>query len=114
MKTNIFRLVQRQKYPGQDVFAGVLLHVVETALPVDSAGDRALAGIASDGVDDIAVASLDTEHRSFIERAGVAGLAAAFRIERGAVQNDRELSVGQCRFFQNGCRELPQMGILVI
>ena len=59
MEADIFRLVLGEKDAGQDVFAGVLLHVVEPPLPVDFADDRAVAGIAVDSVDDLAVLGLD-------------------------------------------------------
>ena len=98
MEADIFRLNLGEKDTGQDVLAGVLLHVVEAPPPVDFADDRAVAGVAVDGVDDFAVFGLDVQYRQIVERSRVAGLPAAFRIKGGAVEDDGEPAVAQRRF----------------
>src|SRR5258708_7676129 len=77
-------LVERR---GEQVLAVVLLHVVEAAAPVDLRVD--LAGLQGflEEVQDGAVALLRVEHADAAERAAIAGLPAALRVEGGAVED---------------------------
>ena len=75
----------------EHVLAGVLLHVLEAARPVDRArGTRSLAAASRfDHVQDRAVVPIDdVDDARAAERAGVERLAAGCRIERGAVEHD--------------------------
>jgi hypothetical protein len=84
---------------GEEVLAGVLLHVVEAAGPVDAAFDFGADGEwLADEVPDLAVlvffngfdADVEgcTPGRNGAEEAGVIGLAAAGGVEGGAVEGD--------------------------
>ena len=82
---------------GEDVLAGVLLHLVEAPLPVDGAGDGGTGlcrlGQGIHPVPDDAVRLVDVgdmEHRAVGEgqRASVGGLTAPFGVEHRAVQRD--------------------------
>ena len=78
-------------HAAADVLAGVLLHVVETAGPVDGAGN----GLADfhfffAGVENHAAFFMDVRHGNAVHRAVVGRLSAALGIESGAVQHHFE------------------------
>ena len=72
---------------GEQVLPVVLLHVIEAARPVDRGGDRPRRDRLLEQVQDGAVALLCVEHLHRAQHAAIAGLPAAFRVERAAVQD---------------------------
>ena len=67
---------------GEEVLAGVLLHVVEAAVPVDGAIDGAGVERRGEAVRDAVVLVDDVEDRDAADRAGVERLAAGGRDRR--------------------------------
>ena len=111
---NAAHLIDRR---GEHVLAGVLLHVLEPAGPVDVARDDLDGRVADpthgdldlalDQVDDRAVLPLDdVEHAGAAERAGVEGLAARRRVERGAIEHDARAASGVADAHQPGVEGL--------
>lgn len=75
------------KHGGEQVLAGVLLHVVETAGPVDAAFDTAGGDGTIDDMEDVFVLEIaDVEYVGFAEFAQVAGLTAGGGVEVGLVE----------------------------
>src|SRR5574337_1842899 len=68
----------------------MLLHVVETALPVDDASHRFSFGGAPDNVGNLLALVHDLEQRAVAQPAAVRRLAARLRVERGAVEINPE------------------------
>ena len=109
MEAHVLRPEHLVQDAGEDVLAGVLLHLVEAPLPVDGAGDggTGLCGLGQGihRVPDDAVRLVDVgdmKHRAVGEgqRASVGGLTAPFGVEHRAVQRDAPaagLCVRLCR-----------------
>ena len=89
VEAHVVAVVGAAQHTGDDVLAGVLLHMVKAALPVDFAvyGNAHRQGMGA-GVADDAIALLHVQHRLAAQPAQVAGLAAALRIKGGAVERD--------------------------
>ena len=96
------------------MFTGVLLHMIEPPLPVEPSRYRTLAGIAGDCMEDFTIPCLDAEHLCVIQRAGVAGLTAAFRVKRGAVEEEGVLPAWKRRLLEDRCCKLPQIRVVII
>ena len=79
------------------MLAGVLLHGVQAAWPVDAARDLC-AGLQRGvgGVGDGRAVGVYVGHVGRAEGAEVAGLAAALREEGGFIQHDRIAALGGC------------------
>ncbi len=76
------------KHGGQQMLAGVLLHVVETAGPVDAAlGFAEFDGLIHH-VDDSVLGVADIDDVGIAHLAEVVWLASGRRIERSLIQND--------------------------
>ena len=93
------------------MLAGVLLHVVETEVPIDPAVDASprRKGPVQDMDDPLPVLDDFEDVRSF-ERSPVPGLAAGFRIEGRPVQDDRRTSVAGQALHDLGL-ELDEGGV---
>ncbi len=100
---------------GEQVLAGVLLHVVEAAAPVDDAGggaggDQGIGGRGEVVGDAIALID-DVEDGDAAEGAGVEGLAAGGGVEGRAVEvGDAAIGGG----FEDQRGKIAQVGIGVI
>jgi hypothetical protein len=78
----------------QDVLPGVLLHMIETARPIDAAVDLTFSQLPFNDVRDRAVVSIDdVDHPCAAEIAHVVRLPARRRIERGAIEHGHEPSL---------------------
>src|SRR5579864_1075533 len=105
------------KHGGKQVLAGVLLHVVETASPIDAAVNRAGLKLAVDYMDDFVLFVANVEHVGVAEFAEVMGLAAGSRIEPGGVEHDgpRGRAVVTFRLAGEYARvEFAEKGIVVV
>ena len=90
VKPHIVRPEHPVNGPAQNVLAGVLLHVVQPPGPVNPALHRAAHRQRRGGaVQNGALPHAGFGHGHVVQRAGVAGLAAAFRVEGGPVQLHR-------------------------
>src|ERR1700674_496626 len=76
------------KHGGQQVLAGVMLHVVEAAGPVDAAFRFAEFDGLVNSVDDFVLSIADVDDVGIAQLAEVVWLASGSRIEGGAIQND--------------------------
>jgi hypothetical protein len=76
------------KHGGEKVLAGVLLHVVKAAGPVNAAIDGGEREFAVDNVGDVFAVIPNFEDVGLSELAEIVGLAARGGIQRGAVQDD--------------------------
>ena len=89
MEANVVGAKEFPKGVGKQVFAAMLLHVVQTGLPVDDGLDL---GTHREGclavVNNFPVPFLDIRHGRPIECARVAQLAAPFGKENRPVQDD--------------------------
>jgi hypothetical protein len=82
------KLEQLEKRRGEQVLAGVLLHVVEAALPVNGAADRACGDLLVGEVYECLVVALQHLHNGGAAKsAGIMRLAARCWIKRGAVEH---------------------------
>ena len=100
MEADRARREQLLDYGGQQVLAGVLLHVIEAARPVDEAvHDRAhLRGNAADHVHHVAhVVVLHLDDRCAGEGAEVVWLSAGGWVERRAIEPDRRVRAARLR-----------------
>ena len=97
----------------QHVLAGVLLHVLESALPVDCAVDRSDSGLAIEHVHDVVVSIDDVDDARVAKRPGVERLPAGGRIERGAIEDDGRLAV-ELLGMDDGGVELDGVGVGVV
>ena len=71
------------------MLTGVLLHQIKPALPIDAAGNGFTYGnglIAQ--MDDGFALFPDGQNPTFVQNAGITGLAAPFRIKSGGIQGD--------------------------
>ena len=87
VEAGVVAVVGAAQHAGDDMLAGVLLHVVKAALPVDLAGDGLAHGqrlVA--GVIDHAVRLMNVPYINAAQRAVVGALSAALGVEGGAVQ----------------------------
>ena len=109
------RVELAQEDGGEEVLAGMLLHVVEAAIPVDAAFDRSACGKRlADEVPDLAVLVFfdgfdgnvegDATTGDGAQKAGIEWLAAAGGIEGGAVESDLPYR------FAFGAGELSDVG----
>ena len=73
---------------GQQVLAGVLLHVIEAAGPIDGALDRLARQGRGKAVGDAIVLVHHIDHRDAADGAGIEGLPAGGGVEGGAVEVD--------------------------
>ncbi len=64
------------KHGGEKMLTGVLLHVVEAAVPIDATGDGRRGGLAVDDMDDVVALVADFEDVAIAEFAEVVRLAA--------------------------------------
>ena len=99
---------------AEQMLTAVLLHEVEPPLPVE----RAVYGRAGRErgvavVDDLAAAPMCVRHAHTGECPGVAGLAAALRIERRPVEHD-VVAVLSGRAGEHLRIKFPHMGILIV
>ena len=76
------------EHGGEKMLAGVLLHVIEAARPLDATFDRARGEFLVDDVDDVVVLIADVEDIGLSEEADVVRLAARGGIEGGLVEDD--------------------------
>ena len=99
---------------GDNVLCGMLLHAVEAFLPVDLSGD-VCAGRDGEGgvVPDQAIFFLGVQDFAVVQKAGVAGLTAAFGEECGSVQED---AAGVCGGFAvcNGGGKFFKITVFVV
>ena len=96
------------------MLAGVLLHVVKAALPVDLAGDhRADLHFFLTGVENDAAFFVHVRDGHAVQRAVVGGLSAALGVKGGAVQCD-EIPVLARLAGEHRGGELPQEGIFIV
>ncbi len=91
MEAHRFRVGNLDERLRQNMLAGVVLHMVEAARPVDLTAhgvgfqrffeyvEHRMIGVTDDHIHD----------RDIIERSGIVGLAAAGGVEVGLIQNDR-------------------------
>ena len=91
----------------------VLLHVIETAGPVDLRGDLAGFDRRVQHVQDVAGAFLRVDDFHTADRSAIARLSSAFRIERGAVENSGRTSVQIADLEHAGAKRL-QIRILQV
>ena len=70
------------------MLAGVLLHVIEAAGPVETSADVALGQFAVNNVDDVLVIVTNVKDAGVFNHAEIVGLAAGSGIEGGAVKDD--------------------------
>ena len=98
------------------MLAGMLLHVIEAADPVDFSSDRRACDRrwSADKVHDVTrLVLFDLEHRGAAERAGVERLTARYRVKSGAIEP-------HCRAFaarvgtNHGGFERAGVGLVVI
>ena len=88
VETHVLVLEFRVHKAGKDVLSGVVLHVIETAFPVDLSFDfgaclEGLIGVMNND----ALHTAHIGHLSGTERSMVCRLAAAFRVKRGVVKH---------------------------
>ena len=95
----------------EQMLAGVLLHVIEAAAPIDGALHRLAIERPDEVVRDALPFVGDVQHRDAGDGPGVAGLAPGSGIKRGAVEVDGAPVRGA---FQDARGELAQVGIGVI
>ena len=98
---------------GEDVLAGMLLHVVEAAVPVHAAGHLRAGWLPLHQVDYLAVPIDHAGNRRTAEGAQICGLAAALRVEGRALQHHLGHLSGRCHPDHPG-GELPQVAIPVV
>jgi hypothetical protein len=99
------------------VLSGVLLHVIQSAQPVDSAFDKStyVRRPSLDYVQHAFFLIVDTlHHPQSIKGAGVAGLASTSWVESRTVQSDRRPSTHAFGPIDNARVEFDQMGILIV
>jgi hypothetical protein len=70
------------------MLAGVLLHVIETARPVNAAVDSVRGDFLVDDVGDFLAIIADVENVGFGKLAQIVGLAAGSWIEKGAIEEN--------------------------
>jgi hypothetical protein len=99
----------------QQVLPGVLLHVIEPAVPVDMPAHAAvLFERAIDQMRDVAILVVeDVEHPGLVERPDVEGLPAGGGIKRRAIEHHFPLVVLALHFAHHGV-ELDQVRVCVI
>ena len=102
----------------ENVLAGVLLHVVEPALPVDGAMHHLSGfGVQGSGFDHMRDRSVlfvdDIDDAQRGEAAGVEGLAAGGGIERGAVERDEQAVVAAIDAHDRRVK-LPEIRVVVV
>ena len=98
---------------GEDVLAGVLLHVVEAAGPVQAPVDFTGGQFGGQQVERAFVGRLDVQDGDVVEVAEVAGLAAALRVEGGAVEDHGGLAI-YLQALHNASTKLAQIRIIVV
>lgn len=76
------------KHCGEEMLSGVLLHMIESAGPLDATFDWAGGEFLVDDVDDVVALIADVEDVGFSEEADIVRLAAGGGIEGGLVEND--------------------------
>ena len=102
------------QHTGDDVLAGVLLHMIEAARPVDMAADlRAHRQLTVAQVGDDAVLLVYVQHPGIPQRAVVGGLSAALGIEGGTVQHHRKAALHSPAGLHHG-GEVLQKGVFVV
>ena len=100
--------------PAEDVFPGVLLHVVKAPVPVQRAGDRLPGGEGGGAeVDHLAALFMRVQHRYAAKGPPVPRLPAALGIERRPVQRDQPAAFS-LRAGPDRGGELPQIRVLII
>ena len=88
VEPHVLRAVQAVQRAAQDMLAGMLLHGVQPCRPVDAPLHRAAHGQRRvGGVKDGLAVGMHRPHGGVPQAAGIAGLAAAFGVESGAVQH---------------------------
>ena len=105
VEAGVVAVVGGAEHTGDNVLAGVLLHVVKAALPVDLAvyGFAHGQGFVA-GVDDHAVLFLHIAHLGLAQCPQVAGLAAALGVECGAVQHHGEAFFQRLAGYDGGVK----------
>ena len=100
----------------QHVLARVVLHVIETAVPVDDAMQRlsdSQLPVALHHVDDVIVVVRHVDDRERAEPSGVERLAARGGIERTAIQPDRAAVAARVDAYDHGI-ELAAVRVVVV
>src|SRR5450755_3796445 len=87
MKRNGLKPESLIEHRGEQMLAGVLLHVIEAASPVEGALHRPLAKFLVNDMNDFALVIADVENFCVADAADVIGLAAGSGIERGLIQD---------------------------
>ena len=97
------------------MLAGVLLHVVQTAIPIDSAVNMLCGNVSLDNMDYLAgfflLQAIDKGY--IIESPEIVRLTAGGRIKRGLIQNDSDFVADHCR-LDNIRIELQKIRVVVI
>ena len=114
VEAHIVTVVGAAEHTGDDMLAGMLLHMVEAPRPVELAVDgiahrqRLIAGVGDD-----AALFADILHRSTAQHAEVAGLTAALGIEGGGIQHHGEAALALLAGEDGGLKR-TQKGVLII
>ncbi len=94
---------------------GVLLHVVQTAIPIDSAVNLLRGNVSLDNMDYLAgfffLKAIDEV--CIIESSEIVGLTAGGRIKRGLIENDADFVTDHSR-LDNIRIELQKIRVVVI
>jgi len=99
---------------ADEMLAGMLLHEIKTALPVDHAVNRLTHGQRTfAAVQHFAVLFAYVDDFHPVQMAKIAGLTAAFRIKGGLIQHHVPKAFGLLAAQDNGI-EFPQIGFLII
>ena len=115
VKTHIVAGKGSAEHAADDVLAGMLLHVVKAAVPVDDAADRpAYRQGAVAGVKHPSLPLLNVQHRRAAQYAMVRRLTAALRIKGRAVQSHQTGAVLSLIALRDDGVKFPQECILII
>ena len=106
-----FRIARHNECLRKDVLARVLLHVVEPARPIEDAAHFVPRKLSIEDVPHNPILNDDIQHGHALERPLIVRLSAAGRVERGAIESDRQLVTDNLS-PDDTCRELAQIRIL--
>ena len=114
VEAGVVAVIGAAQHAGDDMLAGVLLHVVESPGPVDAAGDGLSHGEGPvAGVIDDAVLFVDIQHLRLTQGAVIGALSAALGIEGGAVEDQLPLLLVGGAVQHRGLK-LAEKGILIV
>ena len=111
VKADGFQAEELLEDGGEQVLAGVLLHVVEAAGPVEGAVDGPVWSGSGEAVRDAVVLVDDFDNGDAGDGAGIEGLAAGGGVERGAVEVDGAAVVGA---VEDTGGEFAEVGVGVV